>query len=461
VQRDGDHIPFVTSGSYPMRYGNRVTPLVDGEPAFRRICQAVEAAGKSVWATVAFHYPDFEMPDGRGSLFDVLDAAVERGIDVRVIFWRHRRFAELRPDVHFAGTEKDLAMLRARGSRFLARWDQAHGAYCQHQKSWIVDAGESTEVGFVGGINLNPNSCVPVGHPVRTEGGTTHDVYVEIQGPAATDVHHNFAQRWNEASDRDEPDGSWPAGSARDLLPFPEVASVSVGEVPVQVQRTVRRERYRDGRPAPGAAPFDIHAGELSVVDQYRLALDAARRSIYIEDQAIASPEVVERLAAALERGVEVVFLAPRIENSEMIAGRKDPRNAVFFESLAALGSHDNFTLAGIAQSLPGGGHQDIYVHSKIALLDDVWGTIGSTNIANRSFYGDTELNASFWHRPTVSALRRELLLEHLAVDTADHDDVEALRLFARIARENAARYARGEKLAGLAFAIDPATYAS
>ena len=88
MQRDGDHIPFVTSGSYPIRHGNRVIPLVDGEPAFRRICEAVE-----------------------------------RGIDVRVIFWRHPQFAELRPDAHFAGTEKDLAMLRARGSRFLARWD--------------------------------------------------------------------------------------------------------------------------------------------------------------------------------------------------------------------------------------------------------------------------------------------------------------------------------------------------
>jgi phosphatidylserine/phosphatidylglycerophosphate/cardiolipin synthase-like enzyme len=459
VQRDGDHIPFVTSGSYPIRDGNRVTPLVDGEPAFRRICEAVEAARKSVWATIAFHHPDFEMPDGRGSLFDVLDAAVARGLDVRVLFWRHRKFAEIRPDVHFAGTEKDRAMLRARGSRFLARWDQAHGAYCQHQKSWVVDAGEPTEVGFVGGINLNPNSCVPVGHPFR-EAGTTHDVYVEIQGPAATDVHHNFVQRWNEASDRDEPDGSWPEGGVDDPLPFPRVASAPVGEVPVQIQRTVRRERYRDGRPAPGAAPFDIHAGEFSVVDQYRQALDAARRSIYAEDQALASPEVVERLGAALQRGVEVVLVVPRAGNDEVIAGRKDPKNAAYFESLAALGDHDHFTLAAIAGSLPGGGHQNIYVHSKLALVDDVWGTIGSTNVANRSFYGDTELNASFWHRPTVAALRRDLLLEHLAVDTSDRDDVEALRLFARIARENAARHARGEKLVGLAFAIDPAAYA-
>ncbi len=461
MQRDGDHIPFVTSGSYPIRAGNRVVPLVDGEPAFRRICEAVEGARKSVWATVAFHHPEFTMPDGRGSLFDVLDAAVDRGLDVRVIFWRHPLLAEHQPDAHFAGTEADLAMLRARGSRFLARWDRAHGAYCQHQKSWVVDAGEPTEVGFVGGINLNPGSCVPAGHPPRPEGNTTHDVYVEVQGPAATDVHHNFAQRWNEASDRDEPDGAWPHRDAGAPLPFPQTTSAVAGDVPVQIQRTVRRERYSDGRPAPGAEPFEIHAGEFSVAEQYREALDAAKRSIYLEDQAIGAPEVVDRLHAALERGVEVVFVAPREENTEMIAGRKDPRNAAFFESLAALGGHPNFTLSGIAQSLPGGGHQNIYVHAKIALVDDVWATIGSTNVANRSFYGDTELNASFWHRPTVSALRHELLLEHLGLDTADLDDVEALRLFARVARENAPRYARGEKLAGLAFAIDPASYAS
>jgi cardiolipin synthase A/B len=28
------------------------------------------------------------MPDGGGSFFDVLDRAVARGLDVRVIFWR-------------------------------------------------------------------------------------------------------------------------------------------------------------------------------------------------------------------------------------------------------------------------------------------------------------------------------------------------------------------------------------
>jgi cardiolipin synthase A/B len=458
--RDAAHVPFVESGSYPLRAGNAVRPLVDGEPAFRRICEAVEAARRSVWVTVAFVDPDFEMPDGRGSLFDVLDRAHARGLDVRVLFWRHRLLAKLRPASHFAGTEENLQLLRARDTRWHARWDQAHGAYCQHQKSWLVDAGEPGEVAFVGGINLARGSLVPPGHPA-TPGGNTHDVYVEVRGPSATDVHHNFVQRWNEASDRGEPDGCWPDARSQTLLAFPTATSAPAGDVPVQIQRTVRRERYRDGTPAPGGASFDIAGGEFSVVDQYRRALEAARRTIYVEDQAIGSVEVVDRLHEALSRGVDVVFVVPVEPHPDMASARLMTVSQEFFDSLAALGKHEHFLLAGLVASRPEGGHQAVYVHAKIALVDDAWATIGSANVANRSFYGDTELNASFWHEPTVRALRVALLREHLARDTSELDDRAALRLFRERARANAERWSGGEPLDGLAVALDPARYAA
>ena len=40
---------LVTTGSYPTRAGNAAVLLIDGEPAFRRICEAIEAARRSVW----------------------------------------------------------------------------------------------------------------------------------------------------------------------------------------------------------------------------------------------------------------------------------------------------------------------------------------------------------------------------------------------------------------------------
>jgi phosphatidylserine/phosphatidylglycerophosphate/cardiolipin synthase-like enzyme len=143
------------------------------------------------------------------------------------------------------------------------------------------------------------------------------------------------------------------------------------------------------------------------------------------------------------------------------VEARGKPYAAFFFEKLAQLGRHEHFTLAAIAASREDGRYDEIYVHSKLALIDDHWCTIGSTNVAERSFHQDTELNASFWHPESVRALRQELLLEHLGLDTSGLDDRAALRAFHRIARRNADRRAGREKLAGLAYAVDPQEYGS
>jgi phosphatidylserine/phosphatidylglycerophosphate/cardiolipin synthase-like enzyme len=81
-------VPPASSGSYPIRRDNFVRPFVDGIPALRRIGEAIDRARNSVWLTVTFYAEDFSFPDGRGSLFDVLEHAVSRGLDVRVLFWR-------------------------------------------------------------------------------------------------------------------------------------------------------------------------------------------------------------------------------------------------------------------------------------------------------------------------------------------------------------------------------------
>src|SRR5215472_4441265 len=180
-------IPHAAGGSYPLRAGNAVRPWVDGVPAFRRIGEAIEAARHSLWLTVAFFRPDFRMPDSRQSLFQVLDRAAARGLDVRVIFWRPN------PEFSgeggtFPGSPDDRRMLEERGSRFRARWDRAHGPYLHHQKSWLVDAGHPSEVAFVGGINLTARALGSPGH----DAGGRHDAYVELNGPAATDVESDL-----------------------------------------------------------------------------------------------------------------------------------------------------------------------------------------------------------------------------------------------------------------------------
>ena len=79
-------VPFVESGSYPVRDGNLISPLVDGEPAFRRECEVIQAAHHAVWVAVTVMWAGFTMPDDLGSALDVLDRAAARGLDVRVLF---------------------------------------------------------------------------------------------------------------------------------------------------------------------------------------------------------------------------------------------------------------------------------------------------------------------------------------------------------------------------------------
>jgi cardiolipin synthase A/B len=451
------HIPPVISCAYPPRAGNAVKPLVDSVPAFRRIAAAILNARHSVWLTVAFYAPDFHMPDGGGALFDVLDRAVERGLDVRVIFWRPNQ-ESIGYGRTFSGSSEQRDMLKARGSRFRIRWDGAYGPYCQHQKSWLIDAGEPSETAFVGGINLTARALGSPGHLAE---GERHDAYVEIAGPSATDVHHNFVQRWNEASEREAADGTW-GHDGDDGLSFPTRASARRGESLVQIQRMVHAGRYNDAHPSPGGARFDIAGGERSILAQYLAAIGAARRSIYIENQALPIPEVAVALQGALERGVDVVVLVPADPEDSVRTARQNPQRKPLFDGLAALGRYPDFTLAGIAGPGAQGHRSNIYVHSKIMLVDDAWATIGSCNLHAHSLTGHSEMNAAIWDRAVVRALRCELFSEHLGRDTADIDDRAALRLFRDIACENRRRREANDfKWQGLAFSLDPAAYGS
>lgn len=450
-------IPFIEAAAYPPRRGNAVRPLVDGEPAFRRICEAVEAARHSVWVTVTYLWPEFRMPDGGGAFFDVMDRAAARGVDVALLCWRVDPAMAAFQRNAFGGSQAQREMLAARGSGVRIRWDRAQPGFAQHQKTWLIDAGREGEVAFVGGINQNPHSVVAPGHRGQ---GHNHDVYVEIAGPSAADVHHNFAQRWNEASERAEPDGLWGAG-ANANLPFPDRARAPCGAAEVQIQRTIHAGRILDGRAAPGAGPHEVAKGERSILSQYLAAIAAARRTIYLENQFLEEAVIVEALDAALARGVAVVLVMPGAPDADAVAAAARPERQAFLAGRDGLGRHPGFTLAGLEGGGDDGLRKPVYVHAKIMLIDDAWMTIGSANLHGYSLRGNAEINAAIWDPATARALRCDLLAEHLDEDTSGLDDVAAMRRFAEVAAENRRRrdLARHD-WQGLAYRLDIAAYA-
>jgi cardiolipin synthase A/B len=379
-------IPAASSGAYPRRDGNLVRPLIGAAETFGRIAEAVDAARERVWLTVAFYNDGFRLPDGRG-LFDLLESAAARGVDVRAVFW-----LPLPESAGYGGTHAIDAPGRPGVKR---RWDRAAGRFVHHQKSWVVD-----DTGFVGGINL---TAIALGR---------HDAYVEVRGPCAADVAHNFIERWNGAS---EP-------HAYDDLPLLPAMFAPCGPSRVQIQRMFRDDR--------------------SILEQYERAIDAAERSIYIENQAIPIPAIAAHLESALKRGVEIVLLVPAIPEQGMYAARRNPAYRALFEGVEALGRYPAFRLAGIG----------VYVHAKLMIVDDAWATIGSCNLHSNSLGGHSEMNASIWDAAVARELRCDLFRRHLGRDTAALDDLEALRLYRKIADESRQ---------GQAFTLAPEAYAT
>jgi phosphatidylserine/phosphatidylglycerophosphate/cardiolipin synthase-like enzyme len=170
---------------------------------------------------------------------------------------------------------------------------------------------------------------------------------------------------------------------------------------------------------------------------------------------------MLEKMEKAQERGVEIICVLPGKVWGQVLLVVDDPRLSPFFDKFKSLGRFGNFTMAGLAANRGPGRYLDVYVHAKIAIVDGVWTTIGSCNIADRSFYSDTELNASFWDDKMSRRFRNDLFKEHLDVDVTRLSDREAFSLFKETARKNTLRRVRGEALKGLAFALDPAHYPS
>jgi cardiolipin synthase A/B len=458
-------ISAATNGSYPLRGGNRIRPLIDGIPAFRAILGAVDQAKQSVWLTVAFLDADLVFPDAHGSFFDALERAAARGLDVRVLFWSEPEIAKMLADAsHFPAEAASLRLLAERCPHVKARWDRLRG-YCHHQKSWLVDAGTDAEVVFVGGINLDKDSIVSPGHPHGEIDcrNNNHDVYAELRGPAATDVHHNFVQRWNEASEREAPFGAFPSLALAGDLPFPSRASREAGTSFVQIGRTVKEGVYRHGQAVPGGAGYAIAGGESSIFEQYAAAVSAAERSIYMENQMLLCPMFIPLLDAALERGVEVVVVLPGCAMPEIAKARSLPRAVPVFAMMEALGRHPNFLMAALGGCAGDGTGRDIYVHAKVAVVDDEWATIGSANAMFRSFREDTEMNATVWDADVAKQFRRDLMAEHLGEPGANgklDDDRGAIRLLRERANENRELRREGRPLHGQIFAMRPEEWA-
>ena len=123
--------------------------------------------------------------------------------------------------------------------------------------------------------------------------------------------------------------------------------------------------------------------GEFTILDAYLRALRTAERFIYLENQFLWSPEVVDVLAHRLKHPPCDEFRILLVLPIKPANGRDTTRGQLSI--LAAADDGARRLLATTISAQRGQPDAAVYVHAKIGIVDDRWLTIGSGNLNEHS----------------------------------------------------------------------------
>lgn len=452
----------------PPRGGNLVELLVDGEATWDRVAGDLERAQREIQIATWLCRPDIELrrplalalaePRARARLRlgEIIERRAEAGVKVRLLIWGL---------LYTPIIDRWMRRWFWRGRDNIDVLEQDHPSLIgsHHQKTFTIDR----RVGYCGGMNLNENDWDTTRHLVyeprryphltgppereptaarlRTPPfAPRHDLMVRIEGPAVADLVDNFAERWAQSVKVRR--ASW-LGRMVDWVrrklghdDYPEVAASQGlpavrGQHWAQVVRTLPR-------------------GEDGILDAYVRAIRNARRYIYIENQYFRSPIIGQELRDALRAN-------PRLRLAVVVrpvnggrASLLDPSGYWTAHTLELIReARSDFQLT-VLYAWGRDAHErlvweEIDVHAKIMVIDDVWLTVGSANINDRGFKTEGELNLVVLDKRLGKNLRKRLMAEHLelAIDDPRLDDVDqAFDLWDEHGAENPERKQQGEQ---------------
>ena len=405
-------------GAPPPRAGNELEVLIDGAAALPRMVEQLLGAESHVYLSGWFFSPELVLAreDEQAVLRNLLAELASR-VDVRLLVWAGAPLPVFRPS---RGQVRAMRDRLCNGSRIRCALDShERPLHCHHEKTIVVD----DRVAFVGGIDLTLEAGDRFDDPrhvARAKLGW-HDAAARIQGPAVVDVAEHFRLRWREVTGETLPATHTPPAS---------------GSVEVQVVRTVPEGIYE-------ALP----QGDFRILESYVGALHRAERLIYLENQFLWSPEVVAILADKLRNPPSDDFRIVAVLPARPNDGADESRGQVA-ALVEADGGAGRF-LACTLYARSGALSDPIYVHAKVAIVDDDWLTIGSANLNEHSFFNDTEMNVVTRDAELARETRLRLWAEHLELplsgrsrpDRADRPPVEAHgRRAARTAPPRSAR---------------------
>jgi len=326
----------------PLILGNRVTLLENGRATYPAMLAAIRAARHNINLETFIFSDDTVGREFAGALI----AKRHQGVEVNIIYDSFGCYDT---------PERFFSLLRANGIKVLqfdpispwsarAHWSPDHR---DHRKLLVIDG----QVAFTGGMNVSgsySSGFRPVGEE-GTDGMLRHwrDTDVEIQGPAVAEFQTIFLATWMRQHG--------PPLTGRDYFP-------ALHDQGSEIVRVL------------GSIPEQFSIIYVTLIS----AINNAETNVYITD-AYFAPDVqmLEALEAAAQRGVDVRLLVPARSNEPIIG--------------PATRSHYSELLSAGVRIYEWQGKM---LHAKTATIDEVWSTVGSSNLDWWSIARNNEVNA-------------------------------------------------------------------
>ena len=380
--------------------------LVDNADAYRELLAMIAAAERSIDITQLAFDADCRAYAGAAdhegaSLLDALCAASARGVRVRIV---------LNASALLDTARTLRAALALRGEKRIVVRGFDRFPQLLHAKMVIVDEQVAMLVGspFVNGYwDDSAHRATDARRPLRELGGRPlHDLSIAVEGEVVEEMRALFSEIW----------GACGTTQGRTALGI------------------------RHGRTMACTVPkgtlVSLPNGATEILPALLKGIERARHSIYIEHQYLSARPIVRALAAALEREPQLEVIAVLNQNPDVTAYRVWQRDRLRASGLL---DHPRMGLFTLWTAEPATGTacviNQLFVHSKVMVVDDEWACVGSANLDGVSLHSYGDDFASWLGRRIFRNVRN--LDVNLVLNARDVGDVAIPRLRDQLWREH------------------------
>ncbi|WP_452220458.1 cardiolipin synthase [Lacinutrix salivirga] len=336
------------SENTPLTVCNNITFLKNGEVKFEALLKDLKAAKHHIH----LEYYIFKDDDIGTQIITILCEKAKEGVEVRLNV----------DDVGSSISSKSKSKLKEAGVMLFpfmpVLFTKFTGTmnYRNHRKIVIIDG----KIGYIGGINVSDEY---VNKPEREK--YWRDTHMRIVGEAVAPLQIYFLTNWDFVSDgkTEFSEHFFPKNDCKDKLP-------------IQIA---------------GSGPDTDWA---NIMEAIFSAILTADEYIYITTPyLIPNDEIIKALQVASKSGIEVKILIPDISDSWTA---KYATNSYLEELLEA-----NIEIYRYTKG---------FIHAKTMVVDDVFCTVGTSNMDYRSFNINFEINALIYDKAASLELKSHFL---------------------------------------------------